>query len=79
MHLTTTKTCPQCDHTDETVGHFLGQCPAFARLRGEVFERFYISLTDLFENYSILKIINYANKTKRLIFNPAESDQSGVT
>ena len=79
MQLATSKTCPQCDYTDETVEHFLGQCPAFAGLRGEVFNCFYTSIADIFENHSILKIVSYANKTKRLIFNPVESDQSGVT
>ena len=78
MTLVDTKICPHCDYAEETTGHFLGQCPAFARHRGEIFNTYYATLTDIFENHSILEIVKYATKTKRFL-HPEESDQSGVT
>ena len=36
--------CPACRHDEETVSHFLGQCPATARLRGHHFQDYYISV-----------------------------------
>ena len=69
--------CPFCEYEEETVGHFLGKCPAFARLRGNHFNCFYASMTDIFENNSILKIVGYAKSTKRLDYE--EKDDSGVT
>ena len=33
MTLCDTAACPYCDHKEETVSHFIGQCPAFMRLR----------------------------------------------
>jgi len=71
MHLVDSTTCPYCESADETVGHFLGQCPAFAWLRGEIFNCYYASMNDIFDNHSILKIVRYTNKTKGYITVPA--------
>ena len=79
MGLVPSKTCPKCEYEDETVGHFLGQCPAFAGIRGQVFHTFYASINDIFENHSILKIVKYANTTKRLLYDPTESIQAGIS
>ena len=73
-----TDICPNCEYEKETVNHFLGQCPAFAQQRGEIFNSFYLSASDIFENHSILKIVKYAAKTKRFLY-PENSDESGVT
>ena len=73
-----TDICPNCEYEVETVNHFLGQCPAFARQRGEFFSSFYLSTTEIFENNSILQIAKYAAKTKRFIY-PEVKDESGVT
>ena len=78
MKLVDTKTCPHCEYAEETVGHFLGQCPAFARHRGECFNTYYASLSDIFEGHSILEIVKYAAKTKRFLLQE-EKDQGGVT
>ena len=78
MTLVDTKTCPHCEYADETVGHFLGQCPAFASQRGEVFNKYYASINDIFDDHSILEIVKYASKTKRFLLQE-EKDQSGIT
>ena len=71
--------CPNCDYSEETVGHFLGQCPAFNNIRGQVFNIYYTSMTDIFESHNILKIVSYANRTKRFHFDPTKDVQQGVT
>ena len=70
MKLTPTPLCERCGYAPETVSHYLGQCPAFNQIRGEIFNVFYCSLTDIKETQSVGTIIKYINKTKRLIFKP---------
>ena len=71
--------CDYCQQEDETVGHFLGTCPAFSMIRGEYFNTYYASLTEIFENNSILKIVKYAKRTKRLEYDPEATKGRGVT
>ncbi|KAL5249855.1 hypothetical protein ACHWQZ_G015799 [Mnemiopsis leidyi] len=78
MNKTTTKECPLCGHHEETVNHFLGQCPALAQTRGQYFNDFYLSANDIFDNIHITTIINYVNKTRRLM-DPEDLDNTGVT
>jgi ribonuclease HI len=78
MSLVASKICPYCEGADETVAHFLGQCPAFASLRGEYFNTHYSSLADIFGNHSIIVIVRYATKTKRFL-RQEDKDQGGVT
>jgi len=73
MKITTHKTCEQCEEEDETVQHFLGKCPAFYNLRMETFHTHIINKEDIF-NYSLYKIIKYAKKTKRLVYDPTRGD-----
>ena len=79
MGKSTTKACPQCETEEETVGHFLGQCPAFARARGEAFNSYYLSMTDIFEKFSLKNIITYTNRTKRLLYDPTSAEEEGIT
>ena len=67
MNLEESKTCPYCELEDETTGHFLGTCPTFAMIRGEVFNTYYASLSDIFENHTIKDIVRYAAKTERFL------------
>ena len=75
----TSSACPACGHDEETVSHFLGQCPATARLRGHYFQDYYISVNDIFDYHHITTIVNFANHTKRLNLEPEDLDASGVT
>ncbi len=67
-----------CGDEEESVSHFLGQCPAIAQIRGQYFQDYYFSVNDVFDNQHITTIVNFANRTKRLIV-PEELDQTGVT
>ena len=78
MNKSTTRECPLCGHSKETVQHFLGQCPALAQTRGHYFNDYYLSVNDIFDNFHITTIINYVNKTRRLM-DPEDLDNSGVT
>ena len=77
MKLLDANICPYCEFSEETIGHFLGQCPAFARQRGGNFNAYCTSLHDIFENCSILNIVRYTSKTKSFLRHE-ESNQSGV-
>jgi len=57
--------CPSCELEEETVSHFLGQCPTHAQIRIEFFNSFYDSLHNIFKHNNILNIVKYANKTGR--------------
>ena len=52
---------------EETVSHFLVQCPAITQIRGQYFQDYYLSVNDIFDNQHISTIVNFANCTKRLI------------
>ena len=79
MNLVQTKECPKCGDEDETVSHFLGQCPAYASIRANEFGDYYMSMTDIFRTQKLKKIIKYTNRTKRLKFDTTESRENGVT
>ena len=79
IHQTSTKTCPKCELEDETVDHFLGCCPFYAATRFEVFGEYYTNMTHIFKNHTILRIVNYANKTGRLKYDSTKGGKEGVT
>ena len=43
-----------------------------------MFESYYLSINDIFDNFSLRKIVKYAIKTKRFLI-PEDCDQTGVT
>ena len=59
------KTCPHCCMDEETINHFIGQCPKWSLQRGAYFNSFYISVTDVVDEFSLPKIVSYINSTKR--------------
>ena len=75
MRLVDSSLCPLCEYDEETVGHFVGQCPALAGHRGRFFNTYYASLSEIFENHSIDVIVKYANSTKRLIIKDNDPQQ----
>ena len=36
-----TPNCPNCIDTEETVAHYIGQCPAYSRMRGDTLGTYY--------------------------------------
>ena len=60
------KTCPHCLVEEETVNHFLGQCPKWSHQRGTFFNSFYLSSSDIVDSFSLTTILNFINDTKRL-------------
>jgi len=76
MRLTETKSCVSCGEENETVEHFLGKCPALYNIRLEIFHTHIINAEEVF-NHPLSKIIRFANKTKRMTFDPTTRD--GVT
>ena len=59
-------TCPLCQAEDETVPHFLGQCPIIGNIRYDLFDTYYTTASDIVNRYSLKQIVKYANRTKRL-------------
>ena len=73
--------CSNCQLEDETVSHFLGQCPSTSTLKSDFFHDYTINITDIFyliSFHSLPTIINYSTKTQRFK-EPEQLDQSGVT
>ena len=78
INRSTTNLCPACETEEETVSHFLGNCPATAELRNNIFTDYYLDVNYMYNKYNITTIINYINLTNR--FNkPEDSDQTGVS
>ena len=73
MRLTESKICVACGEEDETVGHFLGKCPALYNTRLEIVHTHIIQPEEVF-NHPLRKLIRFANKTKRLRFDPTKRD-----
>ena len=62
-----TYNCLNCTDTEETVAHYIGQCPAYSRIRGDKLGTYYDSINNIMDNNNIDLIINFALKTKRLL------------
>ena len=78
MKLVDSSGCPNCGCDEETVAHFIGQCPRFAQKRADYFATYYSSINDIFEHNTLSKIISYTLNTKRFKI-PEDYDESGVT
>ena len=73
-----TSNSPNCTDTEETVAHYISQCPANSRIRGDTLGTYYDSINNIMDNNNIDLIINFALKTKRLL-KKEEKDDTGVT
>ena len=63
--ITVPKTCPHCLMEEETMNHFIGQCPKWSYQRGGYFDSFYLSVTDIVDKFSLPRIIGFIQATKR--------------
>ena len=59
-------TCPHCLAAEETTNHYIGQCPKWSAQRSAVFNSFYLSISEVVDDYSIFAIMKYINATGRL-------------
>lgn len=66
MKCVSSPTCPNCGDDKETVEHFIGVCPYYAQKRGEIFNEYYLTLTEITKQHSIRQILKFVEATKRL-------------
>jgi hypothetical protein len=52
-----TNLCPACETDEETVSHFLGNCPATAELRDNIFTDYYLDINYIFNKYNCGPVI----------------------
>ena len=69
-----TSACPMCGD-EEKLSHTSQDS---VQIKGQYFQDYCLSVNDIFDNQHITNIVNFANRTKRLIV-PEELDQSGMT
>ena len=62
---TTDPICTNCGEERETAQHFIGECPAYATIRLEIFGVPYISLVDIINNFGPDKLIKFIQKSGR--------------
>ena len=70
--------CSNCQLEDETVSHFLGQCPSTSTIRSNFFHDYTMDITEIFDKFPLTTIINFTTRTQRFK-EPEHLDQSGVT
>ena len=44
-----TSNCPKCTDTEETVAHYIGQCPAYSRITGDTLGTFFDSINNIMD------------------------------
>ena len=62
---TTDPICTNCGEERETAQHFIGECPAYATVRLEIFGVPYISLVDIINNFGPDKLLKFIQKSGR--------------
>ena len=60
------RTCTHCLAAEETTNHYIGQCPKWSAQRSAVFDSFYLSISEVVDDFSIFVIMKYINATGRL-------------
>ena len=78
MGLSDTDICPKCDYTEETVSHFLGNCPSHFNHRSSILNTFISNISNIFKENNLNQIIKFVNNTGRLNRETAPHT-SGVT
>ena len=76
-------TCPHCLAAEDRTNHYIGQCPKWSAQRSTVFDSFYLSISEVVDDFSIFAITKYINATDHLnpstrssIFTPSSSLRS---
>ena len=59
------KICPHCSMDDETMNHFIGQCPMWFNRRGRFFDCYYTSISEVADVVPLRKIVGYIESTNR--------------
>ena len=54
-----TKICPHCSMEEETINHFIGQCPMWFNRRGRFFNCYYTSVSEIADRFPLKKIVGY--------------------
>ena len=60
-----TKICPHCSMEEETINHFIGQCPMWFNRRGRFFNCCYTSVSEIADRFPLRKIVGYICSTNR--------------
>ena len=60
-----TKICPHCSMEEETINHFIGQCPMWFNRRGHFFNCYYASVSEIADRFPLKKIVGYICSTNR--------------
>ena len=75
--ITINKTCPFCQEEDETINHYVGKCPRWFVQRGQYFNTYYASISEIMDRSSLTKLIQFARATGRLEPNFESPDGNG--
>ena len=59
------KICPHCSMEEETINHFIGQCPMWFNRRGRFFNCYYTSVSEIADHFPLRKIVGYICSTNR--------------
>ena len=59
------KICPHCSMDDETMNHFMAQCPMWFNRRGRFFNCYYTSISEVADVVPLRKIVGYIESTNR--------------
>ena len=57
------KLCPKCLKSEETIEHFLRQCPATAFLRDNTFNNYFMTTTDMLNVQTLITKPNHIELT----------------
>ena len=60
------KTYTHCLAAEKTTNHYIGQCPKWSAQRCAVFDSFYLSISEVVDDFSIFATMKYINTTGRL-------------
>ena len=59
------KICPHCSMEEETMNHFIGQCPMWFNRRGRFFNCYYTSISEVADRIPLKNIAGYICSTNR--------------